>query len=86
MCAVLDARVFLLFWRDVDVLIILFFFSYVLHLSMYSTEQMHISENSDMFTILSKSSTIPKDCNYVCYKFAAYFQPMHQSFMYLFYN
>lgn len=72
-------------------LIILFFFSYVLQLSLYSTEQMHISENSDinLFTMLSKSSTIPKDCNYVSYKFAAYIQPMHQSFiscMYLFYN
>lgn len=77
---VLDAQVFLFFplWRDLDV-----FFSYIfLNLSSLYRTNAH-SENSDinLFTILRESSTIPKDCNYICYKYAAYIQPMHQSFV-----
>lgn len=81
---VLDARVFLIspLWCDLDVLFVSF--SYVfLNLSLLYRTNAHISksESSDinLFTILRESSTIPKDCNCICYKYAAYIQPMHQS-------
>lgn len=52
-------------------------------MSMLYRTNAHISksEKSDinLSTILRESSTIPKDCNCICYKYAAYIQPMHQS-------
>lgn len=80
----LDAQVFLIF-PPFGVISMYFSFPLVvfLNLSLLYRTNAHISqsENSDinLFTILCESSTIPKDCNYICYKYAAYIQPMHQS-------